>query len=138
MAGLNRTYAFFIMVLTMLALSFLALHVAKDSGSYGGGNSSFARCDACHPENADTIKSGEHYGIKCAGCHKISDFQENRHNSTIPLCSGCHSDSREGKLHTKSRHSEPVYNPKIAGKEEKVHVMPANATVQIQPSVNDK
>ncbi len=112
MAGSAKIYIFLILAF-IIALYIFAITAFIHPADYSESDKLFARCDACHPENADTIKSGEHYTIKCAGCHNISDFQDNRHNSTIPLCSDCHAGARDGKLHTKSGHSEqPSVNDK--------------------------
>ncbi len=125
MAGITKIYTFSIMVLTMLAVSTFSLPAANESGGYGDSNSSFARCEACHTDTADTAKSSPHYTMKCPDCHKTSGFTQDTHTSTIPGCSDCHAGAVAGKQHTKLRYfSEPVfvYKPDITENNKAVYV----------------
>lgn len=128
MAGITKIYTFSIMVLTMLAVSTFSLPAANESGGYGDSNSSFARCEACHTDTADTAKSSPHYMMKCPDCHKTSGFTQDTHTSTIPGCSDCHAGAVEGEQHKKANYfsgfSEPIFlfTPNITENNEAFYV----------------
>lgn len=115
MAGSIKIYTYSFVVLTMLAASTFSLPASEPASDSSAG---FARCEACHPDNADTTKTSPHYQMKCTDCHQISSFRENTHNATKTSCSGCHEGIGAGKQHTKSRYfpePEYVFSPNITG-----------------------
>ncbi|MFA4935445.1 MAG: hypothetical protein WC568_06375 [Candidatus Methanoperedens sp.] len=101
MTGSIKTYTFFIFVLALLTVTTFSLPASEP---VSGSAAVFARCEACHPDNADTTKTSPHYQMKCTDCHQISSFQENTHNATKTSCSGCHEGIGTRKQHTKSRY----------------------------------
>ncbi|MDD5474595.1 MAG: hypothetical protein PHU34_10700 [Candidatus Methanoperedens sp.] len=135
MQSSTKIFTFSIMALTILAVDFFALPAANEQGGYSDSNSSFARCEACHPAGADTTKSSPHYKMKCLDCHKVSGFAEDTHTSTIPVCSDCHAGAGAGKQHKKvSYFSEPafVFNPDIVENNDAVYVSlvkPVNGSI---------
>lgn len=107
MAGSFKIQTFSVIVLTLVAASAANLP-ASEPGSEG--TVVFARCEACHPDSADTTKSSPHYHMKCLDCHQVSGFQQNKHNSTIPECTGCHAGTGAARQHEKFRYfSEPLF-----------------------------
>lgn len=122
-----KMYTLSMVLLTMLAVSTFSLP-ASDSTTV------FTRCEGCHPANADTTKSSQHYRMKCLDCHLVSGSQ-NVHNLTTPKCHDCHAGIIEGKQHKKFRYfPEPdfIYSPNITVNDRGIYISivnPVNASI---------
>jgi len=132
MAGSFKIHTFSVIVLTLVAASAVNLPASEPDSE---GTVFFARCEACHPDNADTTKTSPHYHMKCLDCHQVSSFQQNTHNSTIPACTDCHAGMGTARQHEKFRYfSEPffVYSPGITENDRATYisvVKPADSAV---------
>lgn len=129
MAGSAKIYALSAITLSMLAFVTTLSLPASYSNSTAASTQFFARCEACHPESFDTIRINEHYRMRCLECHRISNFRQNNHISTIPKCGDCHADISAGIVHSKFT---PAYSPKNSRNDRSIvysFVKPENGTI---------
>ncbi|MCZ7383985.1 MAG: hypothetical protein O8C63_04450 [Candidatus Methanoperedens sp.] len=85
MAG-YRTNILIIILSAALAVTFFSLPNAPASDP-------FAKCSACHTEQADELKRAPfHTSMQCADCHRLNEFRQDlrSHNATTLTCTGCH------------------------------------------------
>lgn len=129
--GMIKMYAPVLVLLSILAVGGFNLPTG-----FVDNDGVFARCAVCHVENAETVKSGPHNLMQCIECHTITEFANETHNATIPVCNSCHEDIIPDLHHQKFSYlPEPyfVYNPNITYDDTGTYITivePVNATIK--------